>query len=230
MPRGQLEVARKSGQSDLSVSSLRWSVCLINDSCTRDYENPLQREGESEKLTMPNSVCLKSSPPFQSFILPEFAKCAVQRKEAIVPFFLTQFARKWSQPSRSGCSSFLASSDPGKRRWRKQSSRKCQTTLASLKTTSGTVKRANLSSGVVSTRCALPLLVSPQFPSNSPTDVDFLKRQGTNVVLDRQNFDKAQRKVWLGIANEFPNLVVSGMAMGTPYSVSPALLHSYGGD
>ena len=31
-PRGQLEVARKSGQSALSVSSFKWSVCLINDS------------------------------------------------------------------------------------------------------------------------------------------------------------------------------------------------------
>ena len=53
--------------------------------------------------------------------------------------------------------------------------------------------------------------------------------KGMNVVLDRQNFDKTQRKVWLEIANEFPNLVVSGMVMGTPYSVSLEVSYSYDG-
>ncbi|GAA6059967.1 hypothetical protein JCM10212_001316 [Sporobolomyces blumeae] len=39
--------------------------------------------------------------------------------------------------------------------------------------------------------------------------------QGRNVVLDRQNFDRGQRRTWLEIANEFPNVKVGGMVMGT---------------
>ncbi|GAA5948845.1 hypothetical protein JCM3765_003923 [Sporobolomyces pararoseus] len=39
--------------------------------------------------------------------------------------------------------------------------------------------------------------------------------QGRSVVLDRQNFDRGQRRTWLEIASEYPNLKVVGMVMGT---------------
>ncbi|ORY78016.1 AAA domain-domain-containing protein [Leucosporidium creatinivorum] len=38
---------------------------------------------------------------------------------------------------------------------------------------------------------------------------------GKSVVVDRQNFDEAQRRTWLEIGTEFPGLVVSGLVMGT---------------
>ncbi|GAA5972102.1 hypothetical protein JCM11641_002495 [Rhodosporidiobolus odoratus] len=40
-------------------------------------------------------------------------------------------------------------------------------------------------------------------------------RQGHSVVVDRQNFDAAQRQTWLEIATEFPGVKVGGMVMGT---------------
>ncbi|GAA6015656.1 hypothetical protein JCM11491_007186 [Sporobolomyces phaffii] len=39
--------------------------------------------------------------------------------------------------------------------------------------------------------------------------------QGRSVVLDRQNFDRGQRRTWLEIASEYPDLCVVGMVMGT---------------
>ncbi|GAA5926768.1 uncharacterized protein JCM15063_000365 [Sporobolomyces koalae] len=39
--------------------------------------------------------------------------------------------------------------------------------------------------------------------------------QGRSVVLDRQNFDRAQRRTWLEIGSEYPHLKVAGMVMGT---------------
>ncbi|GAA5843535.1 hypothetical protein JCM5353_005447 [Sporobolomyces roseus] len=39
--------------------------------------------------------------------------------------------------------------------------------------------------------------------------------QGRSVVLDRQNFDRGQRRTWLEIGNDFRNLKVCGMVMGT---------------
>lgn len=175
---------------------------------------------------MPNSVCLKSSPAFQSFILSPNEKCGLNEKVE-THFSLNQVARKWKVSRSSACSSSPESSAQGKPLSRKLSSRKSPTTPASPRTISEIDKPASRSSGVDSTRYSP---VSLYFPHNSLAELYFAKRKGKDVVLDRQNFDKAQRKTWLEIANEFPNLVVSGMAMGTPYSVSPALLHSYGGD
>ncbi|GAA5879711.1 hypothetical protein JCM16303_004143 [Sporobolomyces ruberrimus] len=39
--------------------------------------------------------------------------------------------------------------------------------------------------------------------------------KGRSVVLDRQNFDRGQRRTWLEIASEYPNLKVVGLVMGT---------------
>ncbi|GAA5895791.1 uncharacterized protein JCM6883_001622 [Sporobolomyces salmoneus] len=39
--------------------------------------------------------------------------------------------------------------------------------------------------------------------------------QGRSAVLDRQNFDPGQRRTWMEIASEFPNVKVVGMVMGT---------------
>ena len=39
--------------------------------------------------------------------------------------------------------------------------------------------------------------------------------QRKNVVVDRQNFDAAQRRTWLEIGAEFPHVVVDCLVMGT---------------
>ncbi|TNY21486.1 hypothetical protein DMC30DRAFT_436090, partial [Rhodotorula diobovata] len=40
-------------------------------------------------------------------------------------------------------------------------------------------------------------------------------RQGKSVLVDRQNFDAQQRRTWLEIAAEFPQVKVGGMVLGT---------------
>ncbi|BGP41382.1 hypothetical protein JCM10450v2_005424 [Rhodotorula kratochvilovae] len=40
-------------------------------------------------------------------------------------------------------------------------------------------------------------------------------RAGTSVLVDRQNFDAGQRRTWLEITSEFPDVEVDGMVMGT---------------
>ncbi|GAA6054327.1 hypothetical protein JCM3770_001436 [Rhodotorula araucariae] len=40
-------------------------------------------------------------------------------------------------------------------------------------------------------------------------------RAGHSVLVDRQNFDAGQRRTWLEIASEFPDVDVGGLVMGT---------------
>ncbi|SCV70255.1 BQ2448_1649 [Microbotryum intermedium] len=43
---------------------------------------------------------------------------------------------------------------------------------------------------------------------------------GNNVLIDRQNFDRAQRKVWVQLAREFRGVRVGAWVMGTSLEVS----------
>lgn len=43
-------------------------------------------------------------------------------------------------------------------------------------------------------------------------------QQGKNVVVDRQNFDRAQRSTWFEIAKGFEGVRVVGFVMGTSYT------------